>query len=201
VQVRVPDIGDFKDVTVIEVLVKPGDAVKAEQSLITVESDKAAMEIPSSARRRGAGAQGQGRRQGQASATCCAILQALRCGQPPRAAPAAALHPPAAAAAGVLVCACIGRTCRQPAPPWPARPMPRRRALGAAACLAVGAQVRARARCAAGRGQGQRSQGPHHRGRRAGLHPLGDGRHGADGGHCGQAPAARQPATTAPAWA
>ncbi len=48
-EVRVPDIGDFKDVTVIEVLVKPGDAVKLEQSLITVESDKASMEIPSSA--------------------------------------------------------------------------------------------------------------------------------------------------------
>jgi pyruvate dehydrogenase E2 component (dihydrolipoamide acetyltransferase) len=49
VEVRVPDIGDFKDVVVIEVLVKPGDTVKVEQSLITVESDKASMEIPSSA--------------------------------------------------------------------------------------------------------------------------------------------------------
>jgi pyruvate dehydrogenase E2 component (dihydrolipoamide acetyltransferase) len=49
VQVFVPDIGDFKDVAVIEVLVKPGDAIKVEQSLITVESDKASMEIPSSA--------------------------------------------------------------------------------------------------------------------------------------------------------
>ena len=48
-QVTVPDIGDFKDVSVIEVLVKPGDAIKVEQSLITVESDKASMEIPSSA--------------------------------------------------------------------------------------------------------------------------------------------------------
>jgi pyruvate dehydrogenase E2 component (dihydrolipoamide acetyltransferase) len=48
VEVKVPDIGDFKDVAVIEVLVKVGDAVKAEQSLITVESDKASMEIPSS---------------------------------------------------------------------------------------------------------------------------------------------------------
>jgi pyruvate dehydrogenase E2 component (dihydrolipoamide acetyltransferase) len=46
--VRVPDIGDFKDVVVIEVFVKPGDTVKVEQSLITVESDKASMEIPSS---------------------------------------------------------------------------------------------------------------------------------------------------------
>jgi len=48
IDVKVPDIGDFKDVAVIELLVKPGDAVKAEQSLITVESDKASMEIPSS---------------------------------------------------------------------------------------------------------------------------------------------------------
>jgi len=46
--VRVPDIGDFTDVAVIEVLVKPGDTVALEQSLITVESDKASMEIPSS---------------------------------------------------------------------------------------------------------------------------------------------------------
>jgi pyruvate dehydrogenase E2 component (dihydrolipoamide acetyltransferase) len=49
VEVRVPDIGDFKDVTVIEVMVKVGDSIKLEQSLITVESDKASMEIPSSA--------------------------------------------------------------------------------------------------------------------------------------------------------
>jgi dihydrolipoamide dehydrogenase len=48
IEVKVPDIGDFKDVAVIELLVKPGDAVKAEQSLVTVESDKASMEIPSS---------------------------------------------------------------------------------------------------------------------------------------------------------
>jgi pyruvate dehydrogenase E2 component (dihydrolipoamide acetyltransferase) len=48
VEVKVPDIGDFKEVAVIEVLVKPGDTVAAEQSLITVESDKASMEIPSS---------------------------------------------------------------------------------------------------------------------------------------------------------
>ena len=48
VEVRIPDIGDFKDVSVIELLVKVGDTIKAEQSLITVESDKASMEIPSS---------------------------------------------------------------------------------------------------------------------------------------------------------
>ena len=48
-EIKIPDIGDFKEVEVIELLVKPGDTVKAEQSLITVESDKASMEIPSSA--------------------------------------------------------------------------------------------------------------------------------------------------------
>jgi len=48
VQVVIPDIGDFDEVAVIELFVKPGDVVKVEQSLITVESDKASMEIPSS---------------------------------------------------------------------------------------------------------------------------------------------------------
>ena len=48
VEVKVPDIGDFKEVEVIELLVKPGDTVVVDQSLITVESDKASMEIPSS---------------------------------------------------------------------------------------------------------------------------------------------------------
>jgi pyruvate dehydrogenase E2 component (dihydrolipoamide acetyltransferase) len=49
IEVKVPDIGDFKDVAVIELLARPGDTIKVEQSLITVESDKASMEIPSSA--------------------------------------------------------------------------------------------------------------------------------------------------------
>ncbi|QTD43799.1 dihydrolipoyl dehydrogenase [Ottowia testudinis] len=48
IEIKVPDIGDFKDVAIIEVLVKPGDTVAVEQSLMTVESDKASMEIPSS---------------------------------------------------------------------------------------------------------------------------------------------------------
>ena len=46
IEVKVPDIGDFKDVPVIEVLVKPGDAVKKDDSLVTLESDKATMEVP-----------------------------------------------------------------------------------------------------------------------------------------------------------
>ena len=49
IEVAVPDIGDFKDVEVIEVLVKVGDTIAVEQSLVTIESDKASMEIPSSA--------------------------------------------------------------------------------------------------------------------------------------------------------
>jgi dihydrolipoamide dehydrogenase len=48
IEIKVPDIGDFKDVAIIEVLVKPGDKIAKEQSLVTVESDKASMEIPSS---------------------------------------------------------------------------------------------------------------------------------------------------------
>jgi dihydrolipoamide dehydrogenase len=46
IEIKVPDIGDFKDIEVIEVLVKPGDSVKAEQSLIVLESDKATMDVP-----------------------------------------------------------------------------------------------------------------------------------------------------------
>ena len=47
VEVKVPDIGDFKDVPVIEVLIKPGDAIKTETALVTLESDKATMDVPS----------------------------------------------------------------------------------------------------------------------------------------------------------
>src|SRR5580704_15373514 len=49
IEVRVPDIGDFKEVPVIEVLVKPGDRVKKNDSLITLESEKASMEVPAEA--------------------------------------------------------------------------------------------------------------------------------------------------------
>src|SRR2546429_432351 len=45
-EIKVPDIGDFKDVPVIEILVKPGDTVKAEDALVTLESDKATMDVP-----------------------------------------------------------------------------------------------------------------------------------------------------------
>ncbi|MEK7302895.1 MAG: biotin/lipoyl-containing protein, partial [Pseudomonadota bacterium] len=47
VEIKIPDIGDFKDIPVIEVLVAPGDVVEKETSLITLETDKASMEVPS----------------------------------------------------------------------------------------------------------------------------------------------------------
>ena len=49
IEIRVPVIGDFKDVGVVDVLVKPGDAIALEQSLVTLESDKATMDVPSPA--------------------------------------------------------------------------------------------------------------------------------------------------------
>ena len=49
IEVKVPDIGDFKDIPVIEVFVKPGDVVAAEDSLVTLESDKATMDVPAPA--------------------------------------------------------------------------------------------------------------------------------------------------------
>ncbi|MBV7540492.1 dihydrolipoyllysine-residue acetyltransferase [Acidovorax sp. sic0104] len=96
VNIQVPDIGDFDEVGVIELLVKPGDTVKAEQSLITVESDKASMEIPSSH----AGtikeikvALGDKVKQG----SVIVVLESADAGAP-AAAPAAAAPAPAAAA-------------------------------------------------------------------------------------------------------
>jgi len=49
VEVRVPDIGNFKDVAVIDVLVKPGDSIAIDTPLVTLESDKATMDVPSTA--------------------------------------------------------------------------------------------------------------------------------------------------------
>ena len=68
-EVSVPDLGDFADVPVIEIHVAPGDVVSDEDPLITLESDKATMDIPSPARRHGPRAAGQGRRPGQPRVT------------------------------------------------------------------------------------------------------------------------------------
>ena len=72
IDVNVPDIGDFKDVPIIEVLVKPGDVVKAEQSLVTLESDKATMDVPSPTRARS-------RRSSPRSATKCRMGTLIAC--------------------------------------------------------------------------------------------------------------------------
>ena len=71
IEVKVPDIGDFNDIPVIEVLVKPGDTVKAEDSLVTLESDKATMDVPSPAAGVVKDVQRQGRRQGQRRHASC----------------------------------------------------------------------------------------------------------------------------------
>ena len=95
VEVVVPDIGDFKDVEVIEILVKPGDTVTQEQSLITVESDKASMEIPSSA----AGVVKELRvKIGDKVSKGTPVLVLTGAGAAPATPPAAASAPPAAVA-------------------------------------------------------------------------------------------------------
>jgi pyruvate dehydrogenase E2 component (dihydrolipoamide acetyltransferase) len=104
VQILVPDIGDFDEVSVIEVLVKPGDSVKAEQSLITVESDKASMEIPSSH----AGIVSELKvKVGDkvAKGSLIAVLQSAAGAAAPAVLPAAAPATPAAAAAAAPVAA------------------------------------------------------------------------------------------------
>jgi hypothetical protein len=63
--VKVPDIGDFTDVPVIDVFVKVGDTIKVDDAIVTLESDKATMDVPSSGRRRGQGSEGQTRRSHQ----------------------------------------------------------------------------------------------------------------------------------------
>ncbi len=99
-EVKVPDIGDFKDVPVIEVLVKPGDTVKPETSLVTLESDKATMDVPSPA----AGTVKElkvkvGDKVGEG--TLIVTLEAADAAAPAKPAPAPAAAPAKAAAAAV----------------------------------------------------------------------------------------------------
>ncbi|MYM68643.1 dihydrolipoyllysine-residue acetyltransferase [Pseudoduganella sp. FT55W] len=100
VEVKVPDIGDFKEVEIIEVMIKVGDTIKVDQSLITVESDKASMEIPSSA----AGVVKEikvkvGEKVAMGSLVLLLEGDAAAAAPAPAAAPAAAAPAPAAAAA------------------------------------------------------------------------------------------------------
>ena len=110
--VKVPDIGEFKDIEVIEVLVKPGDSVAKEQSLITLESDKATMEIPSPA----AGVVQDIRLKTGDKVSEGAAILVLKTGHAAQAAPAAAAAAPVPAAPVAPVAAAAVR------PPVPAEP-------------------------------------------------------------------------------
>ena len=139
IEVKVPDIGDFKEVQVIEVLVKPGDRVAAEQSLVTVESDKASMEIPCShagvvrelkvalgdkvsegslllmLEAEGAGQAAAAPVAGPAAPAAPAAAPALAAAPAPAAAPAAAAAAPAPAVAAVAAAAAVPAASSVPA--------------------------------------------------------------------------------------
>ena len=115
IEIKVPDIGDFSDIPVIDILVKPGDAVKKEDSLVTLESDKATMEVPSSH----AGTVKELRvKMGDkvSQGTTILVLEVAGAGDAPKpAAPAAAPAAPAPAAAASPPAAAVapGQTVRQ----------------------------------------------------------------------------------------
>jgi len=123
IEIHVPDIGDFDEVTVIELLVKVGDTIAAEQSLITVESDKASMEIPSSS----AGvvtaikvALGDKVKQG----SVVLMLDAAAGAGAPAAAPAPSAAPPAAPTASLAPAAAAPAAVAAPAPAAPVASAP-----------------------------------------------------------------------------
>jgi pyruvate dehydrogenase E2 component (dihydrolipoamide acetyltransferase) len=116
VQVLVPDIGDFDEVTVIEVLVKAGDDIKAEQSLITVESDKASMEIPSS----NAGKLTELKVKVGDKVSKGTLVAVLQASGVPAAAPAVTAAPAAAAAAPAPVAAAAAPVAAAPSAALPA---------------------------------------------------------------------------------
>src|SRR5437588_127354 len=167
-QVVVPDIGDFKDVEVIEVLVKPGDAVSKEQSLITLESDKATMEIPSPA---DGVVKALKVKTGDKVSQGTPILE-LDAQENPKAGEKKAEAKYRNEAPNDVSCesggCCAGsRRCGAGAAPGAARAAGGND--GQASCEPVGAQVRARARRRSDEGARQRAEGPHPACRRAGL--------------------------------
>ena len=179
VNVTVPDIGDFKDVAVIELLVKVGDTVKVEQSLITVESDKASMEIPSSA----AGVVKEIKVKLGDTVNIGDLVLVLEGTAGAVAAPvAAAVSVPNVAPAPASYCAssscfCSACGCCSPQPHGLGREGAPRQPLGA--------QVRPRAGRAAGRSEGLRPQRPAlPKADVQVLHPGCPGRRGADRRHC-----------------
>ena len=127
IELKVPDIGDFAEVEVIELLVSPGDTVKVEQSLLTVESDKASMEIPASVAGRIVELKvklGDKVKEG----SLIAVLDAVE-GDAPASAPASAAVPapapaPAAAEAAPAAAAAAAATVKAAPPPSPAPASP-----------------------------------------------------------------------------
>ena len=160
-EVKVPDIGDFGAVPIIEVHVSAGDQVNAEDPLVTLESDKATMDIPAPAGRLGGRGPGQGRRRGQrrAAPSCCSPPATARSAPRRRWSNSKSPHPP--------------RPRRRPAAPAPAG-AGRGPSGGLAVDTPAGVHAgpsRAAHRPGAGRGPGRghrdRAQGPHHQGRPA----------------------------------
>ncbi len=147
VDVCVPDIGDFKDVTVIEVMVKEGDSIKLEQSLVTVESDKASMEIPSSA----AGVIKQLKVKLGDKVNIGDLLVVL------------AGSVPVPGTHTLEQKQLLAPVNQAQVAPGDTGPSARRCAGGSAPCLTVGAQICPPARCAAGRSPGLGTEGAHHR--------------------------------------
>ena len=179
IEVKVPDIGDFKDIPVIELLVKPGDAVKKDDSLLVLESDKATMEVPAPVGGRDRRAEGQGRRQGERGRRCsrCSRRErrargdATATAQAQGAAPApAAAAPPApapAAAAGAGAAAPRARACSAVAAG--ARSTRCRSPTRAPACAAS----RASWACRLAEVTGSGPEGAHPQGRHPGLREAG----------------------------
>jgi pyruvate dehydrogenase E2 component (dihydrolipoamide acetyltransferase) len=116
IEVKVPDIGDFKNIPVIEILVKPGDTVRAEDPLVTLESDKATMEVPSPA----AGTVKEIRIKVGDKVSEGALVLMLEAGTEAPAATAKAAPAPAAPVAPVAAAA----PAAKPAPPSAAKPAP-----------------------------------------------------------------------------
>lgn len=119
IEVRVPDIGDFKDVPVIEVLVKPGDTIAENDSIVTLESEKASMEVPSPAAGTVTAVHvNVGDRIGEGSAILSLeTAAAAPAASPPVAAPAAAPKPPVSEPAAASSAPKIEPPAATPAPP------------------------------------------------------------------------------------
>ena len=180
IEVKVPDIGDFKDIPVIEIFVKAGDSVKAEDSLISLESDKATMDVPAPA----AGVVKDVRlKLGDkvSEGSLILTLDTAAAGEGKAAAPRICAPTAGRRSAGGACCrvstsrsaACSGSLARPGVHAGDARRRHRQRSIQGRARVAVRAQVRARAGCRPGEGQGHRAQRAHPAGRRSELRQAG----------------------------